>query len=284
MKERENKYSHLTAIEREYLSFPAKHLLRNKLLKGEILDFGCGWGNDVKLLTEKGFNIQGYDPYYFPEYPQKKFDTICCFYVLNVLFPESQPQVIMSISNLLKPNGKAYFAVRRDLKREGFRKHYIHEKPTYQCLVKLPFKSIHLDESCEIYEYQHYNQVKHSPQKCIFCNPYPKLTLITESTLAYAIFDGYPLSKGHSLIIPKNHTSNYFNLSEKQQIACWQMVNYVQEIIQEKYKPDGFNIGFNVNQAGGQKIMHSHIHLIPRYQGDNQGKKHGIRCVIPKIM
>lgn len=283
MKERENKYSHLTAIEREYLSFPAKYLLRNKLLKGEILDFGCGWGNDVKLLTEKGFNIQGYDPYYFPEYPQKKFDTIYCFYVLNVLFPDSQQQVIMSISQLLKPNGKAYFAVRRDLKKEGFRQHYIHEKPTYQCLVKLPFKSIHLDESCEIYEYQHYNQVKHSSQKCIFCNPYSKLTLITESTLAYAIFDGYPLSKGHSLIIPKNHTSNYFNLSEKQQIACWQMVNYVQEIIQEKYQPDGFNIGFNVNQAGGQKVMHSHIHLIPRYDGDNQGKKHGIRCVIPKI-
>lgn len=279
--ERENKYSHLTAIEREYLSFPAKYLRRNKLLKGDILDFGCGWGNDVKLLQQKGFNIQGYDPYYFPEYPQKKFDTIFCFYVLNVLFSESQEAVIMSISQLLKPNGKAYFAVRRDLKREGFRKHYVHQKPTYQCLVKLPFESIYVDESCEIYEYQHYNKIKHSRQRCIFCNPYSKLTLVTESTLAYAILDGYPLTKGHSLIIPKFHTANYFDLSIKQQTACWQMVNQVQEIITKKYQPDGFNLGFNVNQAGGQKVMHAHIHLIPRYRGDNQGKKHGIRCVIP---
>lgn len=281
--EKENRYSHLTAIKREYLSFPAKYLWRNKLLKGDILDFGCGWGNDVKLLGQKGFNIQGYDPYYFSEYPQQKFDTICCFYVLNVLLRETQESVIMSISQLLKPNGKAYFAVRRDLKKEGFRKHYVHHKPTYQCLVKLPFKSIYLDESCEIYEYRHYNQIKHSPQKCIFCHPYSQLTFLTESTLAYAILDGYPLTKGHSLIIPKYHTANYFELSNKQQTACWQMVNQVQEIISKKYQPDGFNLGFNVNQAGGQKVMHAHIHLIPRYQGDNQGKKHGIRCVIPSL-
>ncbi|NES81900.1 MAG: HIT domain-containing protein [Moorea sp. SIO2B7] len=279
--EKENRYSHLTAIEREYLSFPAKYLLRNNLLKGDILDFGCGWGNDVKLLRKKGFKIQGYDPYYFYEYPQQKFDTICCFYVLNVLFRDAQEKVIMSISQLLKPNGKAYFAVRRDLKREGFRKHYVHKKPTYQCLVKLPFKSIYVDEYCEIYEYQHYNKIKHSRQRCIFCNPYSHLTLVSESTLAYSILDGYPLSKGHSLIISKFHTANYFDLSTKQQNACWQMVNQVQEIMTKKYNPDGFNIGFNVNQAGGQKVMHAHIHLIPRYQGDNQGKKHGIRCVIP---
>jgi diadenosine tetraphosphate (Ap4A) HIT family hydrolase len=173
--------------------------------------------------------------------------------------------------------------VRRDLKKQGFRKHYIHQKPTYQCLVKLPFQSFYADEFCEIYQYQHYNQIKHSSQKCIFCNPYTKLTLLTESTDAYALLDGYPLSKGHSLIIPKYHTSNYFNLSLKQQNSCWQIVNEVQKILMEKYQPDGFNIGLNVNSAGGQKVMHSHIHLIPRYQGDNQGKKHGIRCVIPQL-
>lgn len=282
MDERENKYSHLTAIDRTYLSFPAQYLLKNKLLTGDILDFGCGFGNDVKLLHKKGFNITGYDPYYFPEYPQQKFDTICCFYVLNVLFSKSQEQVIMSISQLLKPTGIAYFAVRRDLKKQGFRKHYIHQKLTYQCLVKLPFKSMYADDFCEIYQYQHYNQIKHSSPKCIFCNPYSKLTLLTESSSVYAILDGYPLSKGHSLIIPKYHTSNYFDLSIKQQNACWKMVNKVQEIIKEKYQPDGFNIGFNVNKAGGQKVLHTHIHVIPRYQGDNKdNKKHGIRCVIP---
>lgn len=281
IKSMENKYSHLTAIEREKLSFPARYLHRKKLLKGNILDFGCGFGKDVEILSKKGYKITGYDPHYFPQYPQGKFDTILCFYVLNILFLENQEEVIMNISQLLKPKGKAYFAVRRDIKKEGFRKHYIHDKPTYQRLVKLPFKSIYLDESCEIYEYQHFNQIKHQSSPCIFCKPYPKLTLLTESTLAYAILDGYPLTKGHSLIIPKYHEENYFNLSFSLQSHCWQMVNRVQEIIGAKYKPDGFNIGFNVNQAGGQKVKHTHIHLIPRYRGDNQGKKHGIRCVIP---
>ncbi|BAQ66373.1 bifunctional class I SAM-dependent methyltransferase/HIT family protein [Geminocystis sp. NIES-3709] len=277
----ENKYSHLTAIERESISFPAKYLLKNELLKGDILDFGCGFGKDVEILTKKGFKVSGYDSYYFPTYPQEKFDTICCFYVLNVLFKESQEEVIMAISQLLKPEGKAYFAVRRDLKTEGFRKHYIHKKNTYQCWVNLPFKSIYLDEFCEIYEYRHYNQEKHNKDRCIFCNPYARLTLLTESSLAYAILDGYPLSKGHSLIIPKIHTENYFDLSFFHQSHCWQMVNEVQKIITKKYNPDGFNIGFNVSQAGGQKVKHTHIHLIPRYSGDNNGKKHGIRCVIP---
>lgn len=280
MTKKRNKYSHLTAIERTYLSFPAKYLLRKNLLKGEILDFGCGLGNDVKLLTEKNLKITGYDPYYYPNYPLKKFNTIICFYVLNVLFPLDQASVIMEISHLLKVGGKAYFAVRRDLKKEGFRQHYVHKKPTYQCLVKLPFKSIYLDESCEIYEYTHYNSQKNSPHKCLFCNPYPKLTLITESPHAYAILDGYPLSLGHSLIIPKRHVADYFKLSFSVQSECWFMVNKVKEILRQKYHPDGFNVGFNVNKAAGQKMMHTSIHLIPRYRGDATNRKTGIRCVI----
>ena len=278
----ENKYSYLTAIEREYWSFPARYLWNNKLLKGRILDFGCGYGKDVEKIKQKGLEIEGYDTHYQPEYPQGQFDTIICFYVLNVLFPREQEQVIMAISQLLKPIGKAYFALRRDLKTEGFRQHYIHKKPTYQRIVKLPFKSIYVDESCEIYEYSHYNQNKNynSQQKCIFCQPYPKLNLLTESSLAYAISDGYPLTKGHSLIIPKIHIEDYFNLPFYLQTHCWQMVNEVQQKISRKYQPDGFNIGFNIHPAGGQKVKHTHIHLIPRYRGDSQGKKHGIRCVM----
>ncbi|NES67228.1 MAG: methyltransferase domain-containing protein, partial [Okeania sp. SIO2D1] len=141
-----NQYSHLTAKERKFISFPAQLLLDKNLLVGKILDFGCGFGNDVKLLQQKNFPVTGYDPYYFPQYPQTKFDTILCFYVLNVLFEQPQTQVLMEVSQLLKPGGKAYYAVRRGLKREGFREHYIHKKPTYQCLVNLPFKSIHTDE------------------------------------------------------------------------------------------------------------------------------------------
>lgn len=282
MKKQNNKFSHLTAIERTKLSFPAKFLLRQKLLQGRILDFGCGFGNDVKLLKQQGFDITGYDPYYFPLYPEEKFDTIICFYVLNVLFPEGQAGVLMEVAHLLKPGGKAYYAVRRDIKREGFREHYVHKKPTYQCIVKLPFDSIHLDENCEFYEYTHYNQQINSPNNCIFCNPRKNLTLLTESATAYAMYDGYPASKGHVLVIPKRHVSNYFDLPFKEQSACWLMVNKVQELIGKEFAPDGFNVGMNINRDAGQNVMHAGIHIIPRYKGDVVGARGGIRGVIPK--
>ncbi len=282
MKQQKNQFSHLTAIERNYLSFPAQFLLSQNLLQGKILDFGCGFGNDVKLLQQKGWDITGYDPYYFPQYPAEKYDTIICFYVLNVLFPEEQSQVLMAISHLLKPGGKAYYAVRRDIKREGFREHYVHKKPTYQCIVKLPFQSIYVDESRELYEYIPYNYQRHSSNNCIFCNPRRNLRLLTESATAYAMFDGYPLSKGHVLVIPKRHLSNYFELPFKEQSACWLMVNKVQEMLTAEFAPDGFNVGMNVNRAAGQNVMHASIHIIPRYQGDSIGTKSGIRNVIPK--
>lgn len=282
MKQPKNQFSHLTAIERVYLSFPARLLLEKNLLQGKVLDFGCGLGNDVKLLRQKGFNITGYDPYYFPDYPNGKFNTIICFYVLNVLFAEEQARVLMEVSHLLEPGGMAYYAVRRDIKKEGFREHYVHKKPTYQCRVKLPFKSIHLDESCEIYEYIHYNYQRNSSNRCLFCNPPKNLILLAESATAYAIFDGYPLSQGHVLVIPKRHVANYFELPFKEQSACWLMVNKVQEFLSREFNPDGFNVGININRAAGQKMMHASIHIIPRYQGDGSGNKGGMRSVIPK--
>ncbi|AFZ03136.1 bifunctional class I SAM-dependent methyltransferase/HIT family protein [Calothrix sp. PCC 6303] len=282
MLKQKNNFSHLTAIERINLSLPIQFLLENNLLKGEILDFGCGFGNDVKLLQKKGFKINGYDPHYFPDYPENKFDTIVCCYVLNVLFTEQQSNVLMAISHLLKPGGKAYYAVRRDIKKEGFREHYVHKKPTYQCIVKLPFKSLKLEENYEIYEYTHYNYQRNSSNNCLFCNPRQNLKLITESATAYAILDGYPLSNGHTLVIPKRHVSNYFDLPFKEQSACWLMVNKVQEILNQEFKPDGFNVGMNVNREAGQNMMHVSIHIVPRYGGDVMGAKSGMRCVIPQ--
>ncbi|BAY37722.1 hypothetical protein NIES2111_20620 [Nostoc sp. NIES-2111] len=282
MKQPKNQFSHLTAINRTYLSFPAQFLLNQNLLQGKILDFGCGFGNDVKILAQKGFDITGYDPYYFSQYPQNKFDTIICSYVLNVLFSEEQANVLMEVSYLLKPGGKAYYVVRRDIKKEGFREHYVHKKPTYQCIVKLPFYSIYVDESREIYEYSHYNNQRNSSNYCIFCNPRKNLNLLTESATAYAMFDGYPVSKGHILVIPKRHVSNYFDLPLKEQSACWLMVNKVQKFLQAEFAPDGFNIGMNINKTAGQNIMHATIHIIPRYNGDAIGAKSGIRTVIPK--
>jgi diadenosine tetraphosphate (Ap4A) HIT family hydrolase len=279
---KKNLFCHLTAKERSSLSFPAKLLLNKKLLLGEVLDFGCGFGKDVELLREKGVNIVGYDKHYFPKYPYKKFDTIICFYVLNVLLPEEQAYVLMEVSKLIKPKGKAYFAVRRDLRFEGFRMHKIHQKPTYQCNVKLGYKSIFKNENCEIYEYQPYNQlVRKENSDCSFCNLDSERELIVESATAFAIFDKFPVSNGHSLIIPKKHCSNYFTLTFKEQSACWFMLNTVKQIISKKFEPDGFNVGMNINESAGQTVSHVHIHLIPRYKGDIKNPLGGIRNIIP---
>jgi diadenosine tetraphosphate (Ap4A) HIT family hydrolase len=277
-----NPNSHLTAKERDNLSFPAKILLNKNLLVGDVLDFGCGFGKDVELLRTKGFNISGYDPHYSPEYPTKQFDTIICFYVLNVLLPEEQATALMELSQLVKPTGKVYIAVRRDLQFEGFRTHKIHQKKTYQCNVILNSKSFFKNDFCEIYEYQHFNQIKRTENTdCPFCNPDSERELIVESATAYAIFDKYPVNDGHALIIPKKHCSDYFDLSFKEQAACIFMLNRVKEIVSKKFNPDGFNIGINIGEKAGQTVNHVHIHLIPRYDGDVDEPRGGVRGVIP---
>ena len=124
-------HPYLTALQRTDISVPTRYLLQHDLLKGRILDFGCGFGYDTDELKRQGYDIAGYDYYYRPEFPQGKFDTIICVYVLNVLEPYAQADVMMMVSNLLKPNGVAYYAVRRDLKEEGFRLHAIHKRTNY---------------------------------------------------------------------------------------------------------------------------------------------------------
>jgi SAM-dependent methyltransferase len=215
-----NPYSHLTAKERDSLSYPARLLLKQNLLTGEVLDFGCGFGKDVELLKQRGMNITGYDKYYFPTIPNKRYDTILCLYVLNVLQPEEQATVLMELSQLVKPTGRVYIAVRRDIQFEGFRTHKIHQKKTYQCNVVLNYKSISKNENCEIYEYQHINQ--HEPSissDCPFCSPDVERELIVESATAYAIYDKFPVNEGHALIIPKKHCSNYFDLTFQRAIS-----------------------------------------------------------------
>jgi diadenosine tetraphosphate (Ap4A) HIT family hydrolase len=277
----QNLNSHLTAIERTALSFPARTLLSHNKMKGRVLDFGCGIGKDVELLKDKGFEVDGYDPFYFPETPTKKYDTILCFYVLNVLLPEQQAEVLMNVSSLLKPTGKAYFAVRRDLQFEGFRIHKVHKKQTYQCTIKLPYVSIYKNENCEIYEYEHYTTLhKENTKVSPFFSREQTPELIVETATVFSFYDKFPVSLGHALVVPKRLVPNYFDLTLKEQTACWIVVNKVKSILQEKYYPDGFNVGLNINEAAGQTIWHSHIHIIPRYSGDVENPRGGIRGVI----
>ncbi len=269
IKSKQNPNSHLTVENRQKSSFPTRHLHQNGYLEGRILDFGCGLGKDVEFLQQKGYEVEGYDPYYFAEFPKGKFDTIICHYVLNVLMPEEQAGVLMEVSELLKPTGTAYFTVRRDIKKSGFRYHPKQRCDVYQCNVKLNQKSILLAEHCEIYEYRHFNQIGfRGENSCPFCKPLAERTLLTESATVYATNDRRPISKGHSLIIPKRHTFDYFSLRFKEQQAIWLVVNRVKQLLTQQYQPEGFNIRINNGPIAGQTIPHVHIHLIPRYEGD----------------
>lgn len=217
-----NLNSHLTAIERSQLSYPTRLLLKKNCLIGTILDFGCGFGKDVSDLKNKGYNVYGYDPYYSPKYPQGRFDTVYCNYVLNVLQKNEQAKVIFEISKLLKKGGKAYFAVRRDIKKSGFRLHYIHKQKTYQTNVILPFKTLFKNENMELYEYQNYCEInQNDSEKSPFFSAYEPKKQVGELATCFAFRDKFPVNKGHTLIVRKRVVSNYFNLIFQEQSACW---------------------------------------------------------------
>ncbi len=118
--------------------------------------------------------------------------------------------------------------------------------------------------------------------KCPFCNLNQDRKIIADSDLAFAIFDKYPVSPGHVLIIPKKHCNNFFDLNHAEQSTCLILLNQVKKILDADYKPNGFNVGINIGEFAGQTISHVHIHLIPRYQGDIDDPRGGVRSVIPE--
>lgn len=118
-------------------------------------------------------------------------------------------------------------------------------------------------------------------QNCPFCSTDSSREIIADSDTAYAIFDKFPVNQGHALIIPKRHCADYFDLSFIEQSACVFLLNTVKDIVKDKFNPDGFNVGINVGEKGGQTVNHVHIHLIPRYNGDVDDPRGGVRGVIP---
>lgn len=116
--------------------------------------------------------------------------------------------------------------------------------------------------------------------ECVFCN-ISKLNIILENDLTFAIYDKYPVNKGHILIITKRHVDNYFDTTYQEKIAIQDMIEKCKKLLDEKYKPDGYNIGINCGESAGQTIMHLHVHLIPRYIGDIDNPRGGVRGVIP---
>jgi diadenosine tetraphosphate (Ap4A) HIT family hydrolase len=105
--------------------------------------------------------------------------------------------------------------------------------------------------------------------------------MIAESATVYSFFDKFPVSKGHALVIPSRHVSNYFDFTLQEQMDCLILLNEVIAILQKQFNPDGFNVGINIHAAAGQTVPHSHIHLSPRYQGAVQEPRGVVRGVIP---
>ena len=117
---------------------------------------------------------------------------------------------------------------------------------------------------------------------CLFCNS--KVSGVAhENNLAYASYDTYPVTDRHCLIIPKRHVVDYFELSNEELIACNDLIKIVKNEVLDKDKSiKAFNIGTNAGKISGQSIMHCHIHLIPRREGDVDNPQGGVRSVIPK--
>ena len=119
----------------------------------------------------------------------------------------------------------------------------------------------------------------HSPN-CPFCTPAPT-SIILANDLAYARYDLYPVSPGHILLIPFRHVASFFEATEAEQAALLSLVHEARRLLDEQYAPDGYNIGVNIGAAAGQSVMHLHVHVIPRYVGDMEEPKGGVRGVIP---
>ena len=117
---------------------------------------------------------------------------------------------------------------------------------------------------------------------CIFCK-IRKEDIQFENQLAYSSIDSYPVSEFHSLIFPKRHVETYFELTKAEIQACNDLILKTKEkILKKDSSVKGFNIGTNAGKSAGQSIMHCHIHLIPRREGDVENPQGGVRSVIPK--
>lgn len=110
----------------------------------------------------------------------------------------------------------------------------------------------------------------------------PDDRVIASNKLAYVVKDGFPVTQGHVLVIPKRHVADFFGLSDDEVLACNQLIKELRlKIMDEDELVKGFNVGMNAGAAAGQTIFHCHIHLMPRRDGDVENPRGGVRHTIP---
>ena len=119
-----------------------------------------------------------------------------------------------------------------------------------------------------------------TPETCPFCNPITG-EVVVKNDLCYAIWDRFPVNRGHMLIIPFRHTPDFFSMTPDERESVLALLMECRRLIEENLSPDGYNIGFNVGIAAGQTGLHCHCHRIPRFEGDVVNPRGGGRRVVP---
>jgi len=117
-------------------------------------------------------------------------------------------------------------------------------------------------------------------KECPFCS-LPQDRVIDSNELGLVIRDGFPISPGHTLIIPKRHVGSFFEITKAERDTLLELLGEAKKVIDRELKPTGFNIGINDGPAAGQTVPHLHIHLIPRFKDDQEDPRGGIRWIIP---
>jgi diadenosine tetraphosphate (Ap4A) HIT family hydrolase len=115
---------------------------------------------------------------------------------------------------------------------------------------------------------------------CPFCNPAPDRVFHT-SELVLALWDAFPVSPGHALIVPKRHIASWCDATPDERRELTETVERVRAIVEQAHQPQGFNVGWNDGRAAGQTVFHLHVHVIPRYEGDADDPRGGIRWILP---
>lgn len=116
---------------------------------------------------------------------------------------------------------------------------------------------------------------------CPFCSV-QKIDVVIENSFHQVIRDRFPVSLGHSLIIPKRHIASLFELTTEEFNALHELLHIIKNQLDEQYQPAGYNIGVNVGATAGQTVFHLHVHVIPRYEGDTADPRGGIRWIFPE--
>lgn len=118
------------------------------------------------------------------------------------------------------------------------------------------------------------------PTDCPFCS-LPSERIIESNAHALVVADAFPISVGHTLIIPRRHLSSFFELNSDEVADVYELLRWMKDRLDEKLQPGGYNIGVNIGGVAGQTIAHAHVHLIPRYLGDVPDPVGGVRNIIP---